>query len=104
MSSYRYQIEGRDAVSLIAQLGCPFGCGFCGGRNSATLRQIRTRTSQSIVKEIEELHHTYGYTGFMFYDDELNVSKSMVELMKAITALQRRLGVEFRLRGFIKSE
>jgi len=104
MSSYRYEIEGQRAVSLIAQLGCPFGCGFCGGRNSATLRQIRTRTSQSIVSEIEELHRTYGYTGFMFYDDELNVSKSMVELMNGIADLQGRLGVDFRLRGFVKSE
>jgi len=104
MSSYRYQIEGRDAVSLIAQLGCPFGCGFCGGRNSATLRQTRTRASQSIVNEIEELHRIYGYTGFMFYDDELNVSKSMVELMNGIADLQSRLGVDFRLRGFVKSE
>lgn len=104
MGSYKYQIEGHSAVSLIAQLGCPFGCGFCGGRNSATLRQIRTRSSQSIVSEIEELHRTYGYTGFMFYDDELNVSRSMVELMNAIADLQSRLGVDFRLRGFIKSE
>jgi len=104
MGSYRYDIEGHRAVSLIAQLGCPFGCGFCGGRNSATLRQIRTRSTQSIVDEIEQLHGTYGYTGFMFYDDELNVSRSMVELMNAITDLQMRLGVEFRLRGFLKSE
>ena len=50
------------------------------------------------------MHRTYGYTGFMFYDDELNVSKSLVGLMNAISDLQERLGVEFRLRGFVKSE
>lgn len=33
LKSYRYSIEGHRATSLIAQLGCPFGCGFCGGRN-----------------------------------------------------------------------
>lgn len=104
MSSYRYEIDGRSAVSLIAQLGCPFGCGFCGGRNSPTLRQIRTRSTDSIVREIEALYRTFGYTGFMFYDDELNVSRSMVELMNAIADLQSRLGVDFRLRGFVKSE
>ena len=104
MTSYRYEIDGRNAVSLIAQLGCPFGCGFCGGRNTPTLRQIRTRSTQSIVGEIEELNRTYGYTGFMFYDDELNVSRSMVELMNAIADLQEKLGVDFRLRGFVKSE
>jgi radical SAM superfamily enzyme YgiQ (UPF0313 family) len=104
MSTYRYEIDGRPAVSLIAQLGCPFGCGFCGGRNAPSLRQIRTRSTASIVREIEALYRTYGYTGFMFYDDELNVSRSMVELMNAISDLQARLGVDFRLRGFVKSE
>ena len=104
VASYKYSIEGFPATSLIAQLGCPFGCGFCGGRNSNMLRRIRTRSTASIVQEIEHLHRTYGYTGFMMYDDELNVNKSIVELMDAIAALQSRLGVEFRLRGFIKSE
>ena len=104
MPSYFYQIDGRRATSVIGQLGCPFGCGFCGGRNSASLRQIRTRSVSSIIVELEHLHRAYGYTGFMFYDDELNVSRSMVELMTAIAELQERLGVDFRLRGFVKAE
>jgi len=56
------------------------------------------------VNEMESIYKAYGYTGFMFYDDELNVSKSMVDLMNAISDLQHRLGVEFRLRGFVKAE
>ena len=104
MKSYKYSIDGFPATSLIAQLGCPFGCGFCGGRNSSMLRKIRTRSIESIVGEIEHLYTTYGYTGHMLYDDELNVNKSLVPLMRAIADLQGRLGVEFRLRGFIKSE
>lgn len=102
--SYHYEIAGFNATSLIAQLGCPFGCGFCGGRNSKSLRKIRTRSVDSIIEELEFLHKTYGYTGFMFYDDELNVSKTIVELMNRISDLQEQLGVEFRLRGFVKSE
>lgn len=104
LGSYRYSIEGHRATSLIAQLGCPFGCGFCGGRNSKSLRQIRNRDTASILREVEGLHSAYGYTGFMFYDDELNVSKTFVELMNGLSDLQLRLGVEFRLRGFVKSE
>jgi radical SAM superfamily enzyme YgiQ (UPF0313 family) len=104
LNSYRYTIEGHRATSLIAQLGCPFNCGFCGGRNSKSLRLIRNRTVASILSEIELLHRDYGYTGFMFYDDELNVSKSLVKLMNGLSDLQSRLGVEFRLRGFVKSE
>ena len=104
MGSYHYTIDGMPATSLIAQLGCPFGCGFCGGRNSRSLRMIRTRSTESIVREVEMLHRDYDLRGFMFYDDELNVSQSLVELMNALSALQVRLGTEFRLRGFVKSE
>jgi radical SAM superfamily enzyme YgiQ (UPF0313 family) len=104
LQSYRYTIEGHKSTSLIAQLGCPYRCGFCGGRNTKMLRKIRTRSTDSIVREIELLYRTYGFTGAMLYDDELNVNKSIVELMNSIAALQERLGVEFRLRGFIKAE
>lgn len=102
--SYHYQIDGERAYSLIAQLGCPFECGFCGGRASPMLRKIRTRTSENIVAEMVQMHRTLGCNGFMFYDDELNVNKKVVELMDLITKTQRDLGVEWRLRGFVKSE
>jgi radical SAM superfamily enzyme YgiQ (UPF0313 family) len=104
LSSYKYTIDGHKATSLIAQLGCPFSCGFCGGRNSKAHRVIRTRSIESMVNEIEFLYDTYGYTGFMFYDDELNVNPKLIELMNSISDLQDRRGVDFRLRGFVKSE
>jgi radical SAM superfamily enzyme YgiQ (UPF0313 family) len=104
LSSYHYSIEGFPATSLIAQLGCPFKCGFCGGRNSRSLRLIRTRSEFSIIEEMRWLYENYGYTGFMFYDDELNVSKTFLKLLNDIYDLQQELGVEFRLRGFVKAE
>jgi len=104
MSTYKYSIEGVNATSLIAQLGCPFKCTFCSGRNSPFLRSIRQRSSESIIKEIDFLYKTYGYQGFMFYDDELNVNKSLVQLLNKITDYQEKNGVEFRLRGFVKAE
>src|SRR2546422_4159289 len=39
VGSYHYSIDGVRALSMIAQLGCPFGCGFCGGRMSPFLRR-----------------------------------------------------------------
>jgi anaerobic magnesium-protoporphyrin IX monomethyl ester cyclase len=104
MSTYKYEIDGHRSTSLIAQLGCPFACGFCGGRNSKSLRVIRTRSTESIVAEVRMLYDTYGYTGFMFYDDELNVNKNMVGLMNSLADLQGTLGQEFRFRGFVKAE
>lgn len=102
--SYHYSIEGVPALSLIAQLGCPFACGFCGGRNSPMLRRIRTRTTQNVVDELIHMHKTYNVRGFMLYDDELNVNPQMVPLMNAIAKAQEDLGVSFKLRGFIKSQ
>ena len=104
VESYHYQIEGERAVSLIAQLGCPFQCGFCGGRNSPMLRRVRTRTTANVVAEIEHLYKEYGVKGFMLYDDELNVNPQMVELMNAIADKQEELSVSFKLRGFVKSQ
>lgn len=79
-------------------------CTFCSGRNSPSLRVIRNRSVDSIIQEVRSLYETYKFTGYMFYDDELNVSKSMVELMNKLADLQSELGVDFKLRGFIKAE
>jgi anaerobic magnesium-protoporphyrin IX monomethyl ester cyclase len=104
VDSYKYTIEGKKSTSLIAQLGCPFKCSFCSGRNSPFLRKIRQRSSESIIEEMRLLYKTYGFTGFMFYDDELNVNKGLIDLLDKITDLQMELGEEFRLRGFVKAE
>ncbi len=103
VESYHYSIDGKRSLSMIGQLGCSYGCNFCGGRLSPMLRRIRTRSSENIVDEIRHLHSTFGVEAIQFYDDELNISKSMVDVMNQLDDLQKELGVEFRLRGFIKS-
>ena len=104
VDSYRYSVDGHRALNTIWQLGCPMRCVFCGGRSSPMLRRIRTRTPENIIAELEHMHNTYGSASAMVHDDELNVNKSVVELMNAIDALQKRLGAVFRFRGFIKAE
>ena len=100
VDSYHYMVDGERALSLVAQLGCPFECAFCGGRLSSMLRRIRTRTAESVVVEMLDLHERYGICGLMFYDDELNVNKGVVGLMRKI----RETGIDWRLRGFVKAE
>lgn len=104
MGSYHYAIDGVRAHVVIGQLGCPFACNFCGGRRSPFLRRIRTRSADRIVAEMRHLYDTHGTRGFMFFDDELNVNKLFMELLAKIEGLQSDLGVEFRLRGFLKAE
>jgi anaerobic magnesium-protoporphyrin IX monomethyl ester cyclase len=100
VDSYHYILDGERALSMVTQLGCPFECGFCGGRFSPMLRRIRTRPASSVIEEMIHLYDAYGVKGIMFYDDELNVNKGIVPLMKDIAAT----GVDWRLRGFVKAE
>lgn len=104
LDSYHYSIDGVRAQSLVCQLGCPFACNFCGGRRSPFLRRIRTRSTDKVLAELRHIHDTYGTRGFMFFDDELNVNRLFMDLLAGIVRLQDELGVEFRLRGFLKSE
>lgn len=104
LDRYHYTIDGVRAQSLICQLGCPFGCNFCGGRRSPFLRKIRTRSSDQVIAEMRHLYEMYGTTGFMFFDDELNVNPKWMDLLRQIVQLQSDLGVEFRIRGFLKAE
>lgn len=104
MDSYHYSIENARAGHLVTQLGCPMACSFCSGRNSPMLRRIRLRPPQSALDEVEHLYRQYGFTGINFFDDELNVNKEMLPLMRGMKSLGERLGVEWKLRGFIKSE
>lgn len=103
LESYHYYIDGSRAGSLVGQLGCPYSCNFCGGRNSAMLRRIRSRSVSNVLNEVRILVQDYGLRGIMHYDDELNVSKSMIEFMNGLSDLQDELGIRLQQRGFIKS-
>lgn len=104
LHSYKYNIDGVAVTSIISQLGCPFGCNFCAGRDSAMLRRTRLRSTDSVLGEMRHIAEVYGIYGFMFFDDELNVNPNVLELLRGIDTLQKDLGVEFRCRGFVKSE
>ena len=68
------------------------------------LRNIRMRSDDSIVEEMLLLYRTYGIRGIMFYDDELNVNTGMIPLMEKIAKAGRDNNIEWKLRGFVKSE
>lgn len=139
LNSYQYLITGRDGqahrtFSVISQLGCPFRCGFCGGRDSQIFRVTRSRSIENVIGEIRNVVNwsfaegNHPLTGVMFYDDELNVTTGTLErLCRGLIALQielaqtvpvserQRLNIKTRMvdgvervqmafRGFVKAE
>lgn len=105
LSTYNYLIDGKRSTNLINQIGCPFSCNFCGGRDSKTFRSVRHRTVSSVIKEIDHLYKTYNYEGFMFFDDELNLNrKNFLDLLDALIEYQKLNKVSFNFRGFTRAD
>jgi radical SAM superfamily enzyme YgiQ (UPF0313 family) len=99
VDSYHYTVDGERALSLVAQLGCVYGCGYCGGRSSPSFRRMRRRSTENVIAEMLHLHKTYGVSAINFYDDELNVNPEIVALMRSIQATR----IDWRLRGFVRA-
>ena len=105
MGSYNYTIDNMRATSIIAQLGCPFNCAFCGGRYSITYNKGLTRSYKYIIEEIDFLIKTYNYKAFMFYDDEINLRKEEFnKLLYGLINYQEQNNIELVFRGFSRSD
>jgi anaerobic magnesium-protoporphyrin IX monomethyl ester cyclase len=68
-------IKGKVA-SLIGSRGCPHRCSFC--QVSSFLPKYRTRSSQNIIKEIDEIVSA-EYNAIAFVDENFIVDKKKVE-------------------------
>lgn len=98
LDSYVYYIRGQRATNVMTQLGCPYGCAFCSGREQQEYRRMRLRSIPNVMKELDMLHDKYGYDCFMIYDDEINIiKKRTIELMAEF----KKRGYKFR--AYIKS-
>ena len=90
LSLYHYQIDGRDATTLISSRGCPWRCSFCckvDQRNT-----VRLRSAGHVIREIDYLHDL-GYRALAFPDDIFILSRSRTE---EICAHLKALGMKWR--------
>jgi len=98
MDSYEYYIGGMRSTNVMTQLGCPYGCVFCCGRDIQEYRKMRLRSVSNVMQELDMLHDKYGFESFMVYDDEINIMKNRtLELMKEFK--ERK----YRFRAYIKT-
>ena len=99
INSYKYEINGRKATNLITQLGCPFNCAFCCGRNIKEYRTVRFRSPENVMKELDHLNEKYGFEAFMVHDDEFNLNKERT--LKLCEELSKR---NYIFRGFVRAD
>ena len=76
-----------EFTSIVTSRGCPYRCTFCS-RNSIAMKKFRSRPTDHILKELEEIH-AQGYTHLSFTDDcFLSNAKQAHELFDAIIERQ----------------
>ncbi|UCE41125.1 MAG: radical SAM protein [Candidatus Aminicenantes bacterium] len=79
--NFKFPVPGQGdlpAVNIMSSRGCPFKCNFCAtpinwGRN------VRMRSPENVVDEIQRLIERYGVKVIFFFDDTFNVNTKRVE-------------------------
>lgn len=59
--------------TIISALGCPFRCAYC-----CTDTNLRSRSAEHIIAEVEECIKKYGIKEITFYDETFTVSRQRV--------------------------
>ncbi|MBF0419576.1 MAG: cobalamin-dependent protein [Magnetococcales bacterium] len=62
----------------ISSRGCPFKCIYCSSR-AINGKEIRYRSAESVLTEIDWLVETYGIKELLFYDDNLALNRNRFE-------------------------
>lgn len=74
----------RHVAVMSTSRGCPYDCSFCVTPQTSG-RSWRARSAESIITEIEELYHKYGYRAIAFCEDNFTVSsKRVIEVANLI--------------------
>jgi len=99
LKSYKYNLKGNPATTIMSQRGCPFSCSFCCGREIEMYRKVRSKSPQKVLEELDYLNSEFGFTSFMWFDDEVNVNPSRLK------DLSNKLGKRgYSHRGFVRSD
>ncbi len=95
LKDYNYEIDGVKSTVIMTTRGCPMNCTFCG----KITNKFRMLDADKVIDEIYDLSYTYGFKGFMIFDDVFIASKSRLKrISQAIT------GEDFAFRCFGRSD
>ncbi|GAI04722.1 unnamed protein product, partial [marine sediment metagenome] len=97
--SYKYLLNEKPTTTIMTQRGCPFKCVFCCGREIEMYKISRQKPAKKVLEELDYLNSEFGFSSFMWFDDELNLNlKHVQEIAKE---LKHR---NYQHRGFVRSD
>ena len=99
IESYKFQLFGSKTTNIQTQRGCPYQCKFCSGRDVEMYNKVRTHSPERVIKEMDAMNEKYGYTSFMWYDDEINLNMGRLEKLCGLLAKK-----PYTHRGFVRSD
>ena len=99
IKSYKFNLNGQLTTNIQTQRGCPNQCAFCCGRDVEMYNRVRQHSVERIINEMDELHNEYGFSSFMWYDDEVNINQGRLE--ELCNALSKK---PYQHRGFVTSD
>lgn len=68
--------DEEKAVHIVTIRGCPFNCAFCD--RFSVGRQVRYRSVDDVMKEVDWINYKYGLNAFVIYDDTFTVNRKRV--------------------------
>jgi anaerobic magnesium-protoporphyrin IX monomethyl ester cyclase len=77
LSRYPATLAGRPMTPVVTSRGCPGGCSFCSS-SSFFGPGWRSRSPESVLAELDEVYHIYGFRAVAFVDDNFTLSPARV--------------------------
>lgn len=93
-NQYTRKVYGKPATSLITSRGCYFNCAFCCKEIFGS--EVRFRSIDSVIREIEQLIEEYNIKHYLFYDDTFVLKR---ERLYPLCDRLSSLGIIFRCNG-----
>ena len=69
--------QTKNIAEIMGSRGCPYQCIFCASQVVHT-RNVRFRTPENIIEEMEHLINKYGAEHFSFLDDTFTIKRSIL--------------------------
>jgi anaerobic magnesium-protoporphyrin IX monomethyl ester cyclase len=77
LTKYAARLGGRPLTAVVTSRGCPGACRFCSS-SSFFGTGWRSRTAASVLAELDEVYHRYGFRAAAFTDDNFTLSPARV--------------------------